>query len=153
MALQRPGAPPGLNLHEFRRGLDEAGLDSVRNALAMGAFKHEKLAVVRQWIAAREAQQADQAEAARVEREHAGLAVARQSAEAAKDSATSARAANDIATDANRHALEANEIARRAARAAARSERWAMYAVIASVIALAMSLKDQIKDLIQAVSP
>ena len=53
-----------------------------------------------------------------------------------------------VAKDANRLASEANSIARSAKTVASRAERWAMYAAITAISALAISTKDQISSVV-----
>lgn len=130
-----PTGSPQSTPHEFRRALEEAGPALVRNALARGAYaQHGREAIARQWLALRDAEASLELEARRDAREGETIELV--------------RSADALAREANEAAQEANRISQQALFRSARQERWAMYAAIVATIALIISVKDAVIDLV-----
>ena len=136
--------------HARWREFDRLGAEEVRKQLAAGIYGEERAAQAREWLAHQESERtrkALEASEQAVEEARTANALSREANNAAREAVEEARAANstaresnDLARSANTTASDAAASARRTADAARNNNMIATMALIAAVIAMAISI-------------
>lgn len=87
-----------LNAHEFRRQLEQAGEERVRNALSRGGYAGQHEVFARKWLSDAKVRREETASAEQLDIARSNKDAAWVAAEAARDAAREAKSANTIAT-------------------------------------------------------